>query len=496
MRCLTWCALLAVAAACGDNMSEPVDPGDGVPPAELEALIDDYEEGVITRAELTDALSAYPDSGRSAALGDFIGTSTLLSARDTTYTITTDFDVASDAILVLAPGARVTISADVNVTVAGRFYAAGTPDAPAVIDSPANGVYYDTFALESGPNQIFDAVVEGGRRSIYLAHPDDTRTLIEDTRFDEWSSGAVVGMSSGGITVRRSRFGYETPEADVLGESIRIWSSSTTLIEDNDFSYRRGYRDVIDLQECVEGSWPIVRHNRFDGGEDDAIDLDGCSAFVIGNYIHDFRPADLEVQEAGVNGGGVTGDRPTSRPFIANNVIDGCFHGVGFKDGARPVIVNNTIINSNIGITLYRSATGKPDPDGIALNNVLWNNVGWLDDEPHDVVLNGSWWEGYDHTAGDQATLDARYNITATLAAPYPGEGNLNDDPELELADGETPVPSDGSPAIDSGLGTLDVEDIPLDEALDWLGSDYVGNVRTRDGSAFTAIDRGAIEVK
>jgi len=201
------------------------------------------------------------------------------------------------------------------------------------------------------------------------------------------------------------------------------------------------------------------------------------------------------VQEAGVNGGGVTGDRARSRPFIANNVIDGCFHGVGFKDGARPVIVNNTIINSNIGITLYHSAAGKPDPEGIAINNVLWNNTGWLDDEPHDVVLNGSWWAGYDHTAGDQATLDARYNITATLPAPYPGDGNLSDDPELELEGGEIPVPAGGSPAIDSGLGTFDIDDLPLDEALEWLSSDYVGTIRTRDGSGFTAIDRGAIEV-
>ena len=494
MRRAIW--LLALAAACGDNVGEEVDPGDGVPPAELEALIDDYEDGVITRAELTDALSAFPDSGRSAALGDTIAVSTLLSARESSYTITSDLVVEGGAILVLAPGAKVTISADVNVTIAGRFYAAGTPDAPAVIDSPANGVFYDTFALESGPNQIFDAVVEGGKRSIYLAHPDDTRTLIEDTRFDEWSSGGVVGMSSGNIVVRRSRFGYETPEEDVLGESIRIWSSGATLIEDNEFSYRRGYRDVIDLQECVEGSWPVVRHNRFDGGEDDAVDLDGCSAFVIGNYIHDFRPLDLEVQEAGVNGGGVTGDRPNSHPFIANNIIDGCFHGVGFKDGARPVIVNNTIINSNIGITLYHSAAGKPDPEGIAINNVLWNNTGWLDDEPHDVLLNGTWWAGYDHTAGDQATLDARYNITATLPAPYPGEGNLDDDPELELQGGEIPVPASGSPAIDSGLGTLEIEDIPLEEALDWLSSDYLGMTRTREGSVFTAIDRGAIEVK
>lgn len=491
-----WFLLLALTSGCGDNVGAAVDPGDGVPPDQLEALIDDYQDGVITRDQLRDALGAIPDSGRSIEVSGTIAVSTLLSARDTPYLVSSDLDVAAGAILVLAPGAALTIATDVNVDIAGRFYAVGDADSTVVIDSPADATYYDTFALRGGPNQIFDAEIEGGRRSLYLAHPADTTTLVEDCRFDEWSSAAVAGMDSGGITIRRSRFGYDTPEADVLGESIRIWSSGATLIEDNEFSYRRGYRDVIDLQECVEDSWPVVRHNRFDGGEDDAVDLDGCSAFVIGNYIHDFRPVDLDVQEAGVNGGGVTGDRVSSHPFIANNVIDGCFHGVGFKDGASPVIVNNTIINSNIGIALYHSASGKPDPSGVAVNNVLWNNLGWLDDEPNDVVLNGSWWAGYDHTPGDQASIDARYNITATLAEPYPGEGNLDADPELTLQGGETPVPAEGSPAIDSGLGDLSFEGIPLEQALDWLATDFDGNIRTREGGGFTAIDRGAIEVK
>src|SRR4029079_1806460 len=209
-------------------------------------------------------------------------------------------------------------------------------------------------------------------------------------------------------------------------------------------------------------------------GEDDAVDLDGCSTFVIGNYIHNFRPAVLTVQEAGVNGGGVTGDRVNSHPFIANNVIDSCFHGIGYKDGSSPVIVNNTIINSNIGITLYESAVGKPMPDGVVLNNVLWNNIGWLDDQPNDILLNGFWWAPYKHVHEVQATIDRRSNITATLPDPFPGEGNLNDDPMLELVD-EVPVPAAGSPAIDSALDTMVFDGVPMDQALDFLSTDYRG---------------------
>lgn len=238
----------------------------------------------------------------------------------------------------------------------------------------------------------------------------------------------------------------------------------------------------------------MVVGNTFDGGEDDGVDLDNCSAIVIGNHLRNFRPIDLARQEAGVNGGAITGDGPGSTPFIANNIIEGCFHGIGFKNGARPAIVHNTVVDSNIGITLYQSDVGNPAPAGVAYNNVLWGNVGWLDGLANDVVLNGKWWPSYNQVDEVQATLDAQHNAFSTLAVDYPGQGNHNLDPLLDTSSG-LPELSLGSPAIGSGLEVLSLPDITMIRALEYLESDFAGRGRGRLGEALVAPDRGALQV-
>jgi hypothetical protein len=483
------CVLVLVLAGCGDDIRPPnanrIDA--------LEELVEAYESGAISRDDFRAGIAAFPDDPElDLVLPRLIPFTTLLTARDEPYRITAGMEVARGAILVIEEGAELVIDDGVSVDVNGRLYAVGSEQASIFIHG-ADGARYDTWFLHGGPNQLVHVEVERGDTSLFVDHPFETHTLVESARFDRWHSLAIGQMESSNLTIRGSRFGYNTPPEDELAETVRTRLSGVIIIEDNEFAHRRGYRDVLDLEECVADYWPIVRHNRFDGGEDDAVDLDGCSAFVIGNYIHNFRPADLSEQVGGVNGGGVTGDRVNSHPFIANNVIDSCFHGIGFKDGSSPIIVNNTIINSNIGITLYESAVGKPMPDGLVLNNVLANNVGWLDEQPNDIVLNGKWWSPYNQVDDVQATIDARYNITATLAEPFPGEGNLNDDPMLELAD-EVPVPAAGSPAIDSALGALTFEGVPVEQALELLGTDYRGAPRARSGDDFVDLDRGAVE--
>ena len=50
------------------------------------------------------------------------------------------------------------------------------------------------------------------------------------------------------------------------------------------------------------------------------------------------------------------------------------------------------------------------------------------------------------------------------------------------------PVPMAGSPAVDSGLDTIDIQDAP-DGVLDYLRTDFRGTQRD-----FATIDRGAVE--
>ncbi len=481
--------VILIAGACGDNIK--------IGPTELEALVDSYEEGGISRQDYLVALSDFEDDGSiGQTLSGRLGHTVLLHARAEPYLVAPDFEVARGAILVIEQGARLQIATDAEIEISGRIYAVAPPNNPIYISAKA-GEYYTDLFLRSGPNQLVSVDFSRAARTVHVTHPGSTHTLIENGRFNSWRDLAIAQNNSSGLHVLNSSFGYETPTEEVSGESIRTRNSGRIVIEGSSFSYRTGYRDVLDLQDCLKEpeEWPVVIGNLFDGGEDDGVDLDNCSAIVIGNHIRNFRPIDLTRQDAGVNGGGVTGDGEGSTPFIANNIIEGCFHAVGFKNGAQPAIVNNTIINSNIGITLYQSKEGNPMPAGLAYNNVLAGNVGWLDGANNDVVLNGKWWRGYNQVDEVQATIDARYNIFATLPMVYPGEGNSNDDPQLDSTS-NLPHLLPGSAAIDSGLGEFDLPNFEIQQALDYLQVDFENHPRIRDGSKLVLPDRGALEVQ
>ncbi len=486
MRRLVAVALLLGACDAGPGAREPR------PLTTLEQLVEQYEAGIITRDEFRAGLDELEPADLPSSLVDPIEVSTLLGARDEPYRIDGPLTVGPDAILVVQEGAEIILGNDVDFTIEGRLYAVGT-DATPILFRAEDGSRYGDIVLAGGPNQIVHGRFRRGSRELFVSHRFGLRTLVESCTFDEWNDLAIGQLTSSGLHVLRSSFGLDTPMGGISGETIRTRSSGLIIIEESEFGYRRGYSDVLDLQNCDRDEWPIIIHNRFDGGEDDAIDLDTCSAFVVGNRISNFSPADLSVMVQGVNGGGITGDKQ-SHPVIVNNVIDNCFHGIGFKNGATPIIVNNTITNSNIGVTLYQSDQTQPQPHGVLINNVLAGNTSWIGDPtPQEIILNGKWWPTYNQIDDVQATIDARFNITATLPTPYEGEGNLADDPILDVVDG-IPVPGANSPALDSGLGALDFADVPMDQVLEYLSTDILGAARARSGSELPGIDRGAVE--
>ncbi len=137
-------------------------------------------------------------------------------------------------------------------------------------------------------------------------------------------------------------------------------------------------------------------------------------------------------------------------------------------------------------------------PSAVAINNILGGNVGWqagsTPSEENVVVLNGKWWPPYNQVDDVQATIDARFNMTSTLLAPYPGEGNLADDPLFDSSQ-TYPRLTPNSPATDSGLEILgELGTVDADRARTYLGSDFEGNARAVTGGNLPNIDRGAFE--
>lgn len=490
------------------------DPLEAAPQtaSRLERLVDAYEGGKITQDEFRDAIAAIADPGVPARLDCDISGTTVLAPRSEPYRIVSNISVRPGAILVIQPGAEIILASDARLTVSGRLYAIGSQNAPIRFRAVGSDRYGE-IRLKNGPNRIVWSEFDRGRTLLYVEHYGVKRTVIEKSRFNNWRNVAIeqrnydpfhvlrwyLHMSgpvltdrsgAGGLEILQSKFGLETPREET-SEVIRSrWTDRLTIAE-SEFGVLYGYNDAIDLQDCLIDSWPLIYRNRFYGGEDDAIDVDECSAFVVGNLIQNFRPRDLSGH---ANGGGVTGAGRGSRPVIVNNIIDGNFHGIGFKDGARPVIINNTVINNNIGVAVYQSEAGAPMPHAILINNILWKNVSWRDAGVlQNIVTNGKWWHEYLQDGDKQGTFDAVHNIISGMPRGYRGERNRDADPLLTMVDG-SPTPVAGSPAIDSGLGDLSVEDAPMDEVLKYLSMDYRGVPRRREGRRFVAIDRGAVE--
>ena len=444
----------------------------------LSSLVDEFEANDISTDEFVERLEKLPADEVPGRLQGSLRHPLLLNRRETPYEIG-DLTVEESGLLVVAPGVSIQVREGAEVFAKGRFYAMGTKAHPISI-SGAEDARFDSFTLSRSRHHIQHTALSGGRILLQVLNTGDNPVVVRSSRFDYWSESAVEMDSSDGLQLLNNRFGLDTPLEAVEGEAVK-GKLSAIRIAGNVFGQRRRRDDVIDIGPCEEGQIPQILNNRFLGGEDDAIDLDDCSALVSGNHITGFIPTE---PRGNANGGGITGSG-SSRPFIANNIIEQCYHGIGFKDGARPVIVNNTIVDCQVGITLYASRDASPGATGVVINNILHNRDSETG-EPQDILLDGSWWPNY--SSKSKGKIVAEHNLTGT---PVPGTGNIVGDPKLERPNG-IPTPGHDSPARDSGLVfSRSVEGFPDALIRATLAHDFLGQPRPDGGRR---ANRGAVE--
>ena len=445
-----------------------------------------YDEGVFSRDQLLETLEQNLESTPPSSWEGTLKES--LYFPEGSYEITGDFTIRAGSTVVLDAGVEWVLDRRVSVEIEGRILALGDEASPIVLRGEEDRLY--TVLRATGGPDLFEHVrFSYGERLLQIRGEGEHR--IHRASFDAWSTQALDLVSTDVVHVTDSRFGLDTPDDFALGEAVH-GVDSPVRIEGSTFGYIGGYLDAIDLGDCELPDIPVLASNHFMGGEDDAIDLDDCTAIVVGNLIENYRPEDLDSQVQNMNGGGVTGSG-SSTPLLINNVIRNCFHAVGFKDGAEPLLLHNTITDNHIGVTLYQSSSGANAPHGTLVNNVLWNNRNWFDDSPQDVLLNGRWWPNYSQESGDQATLDAHHNLAS---AQLEGTQNLAGDPLLLWENG-IPFPASGSPAIDSAANAdLATGPFPAEEVWSWLEYDCLGQPRPQTDGVFQAPDRGAVEIQ
>ncbi len=223
--------------------------------------------------------------------------------------------------------------------------------------------------------------------------------LIEDCYVHHVSS-AIVANSAFSAVVRRCH---------VSDFSETIYNSTPVLVEDCLLeNMTAGSSDALEIQGALAGWACTVRRctaRNSTGGNSDAYDANGSSGVLFEDCIaHNFTDKGVSLGAAGEGGSadyGIT---------VKNCLLYNLGTGVAIKDGTTLNLIQNTIANSAIGLSLYQKFATPADGGHVTngYNNIIWGNTTGIS------LLNDS---------------SLVQNYSDLQDTNYPGLGNISQDP-------------------------------------------------------------------
>ena len=136
------------------------------------------------------------------------------------------------------------------------------------------------------------------------------------------------------------------------------------IVENCELGRTTGYADVIDFTGGKRpGPVPQFLNNRFLGGSDDGLDLDGGDGYVEGNTFMNFQKANASTSEAHAIATGLY-QGVTSNVTIVRNIFVNNDHDILLKEGAQAHVAHNTFVDSRIGTISLRELERRTQPPG------------------------------------------------------------------------------------------------------------------------------------
>ncbi|GMV96341.1 MAG: hypothetical protein AMXMBFR83_07070 [Phycisphaerae bacterium] len=261
-----------------------------------------------------------------------------------------------------------------------------------------------------------------------------SRLLIDHV---SWSGTNVtlIEMNHPSVIIQNSTFPSISGAELVHGE----WLSGAEylIIRNNVFGTTTGYNDVIDFSGCKRPG-PILQvlDNVFEGGGDDAVDMDGTDAHLEGNvFMHFHKNNSSSSSSNALATGRWSTSGQSSDVTVVRNLFFDNDHALLLKEGCFARFENNTVVGSVIAAINYGEPERGVAPGlGAAIENtIFWNNAATF----QNVI------------AGVQISMN--YSIAPAAEHSY-GVGNLDADPLF------VDPPADfhlqpGSPALGSAPG-------------------------------------------
>jgi hypothetical protein len=386
---------------------------------------------------------------------------TIWSPENGQYRITGDLTVPAGITLTIMPGTTVFFGQGAQLIVEGRLAAEGLPEAnvyfaPAPNVTDWEGIH---FVNTTADNRITHAILQGSTRTDGMVELDNSRATIENSVFENADRRRITAINSS-LIVRNSTFAdfdvSGTPENNVLEH---IWGRNVIaggemIIENNVFGVTPGHNDAIDFDAGHRLSGdpvPQILNNTFNGGGDDALDIEG-DFYVQGNVFKHYRKdayhAAVDSGESNVISAGDT-HNVGHHYVVTGNVFYDCDHVTLVKESSFMTFTNNTVVGvdqgahaNSIGAINFDLAAGEPEGRGAYLDGNIFVNT--------PLVFN------YLDTGAVATDLTVNRSILPA-GEHYGGAGNIDADARLtDPAGGDFTLKS-GSPAFGSGPVGVDM---------------------------------------
>ncbi len=385
------------------------------------------------------SLDVWYDDGSTTSSPGNIAANTTWTAGAGPHVVNGNVVIASGATLTIEAGATIYFAQGAILTVNGRLLAEGTASRRIQLTrlpGTANtwgGIRFTNSLLE---NRITFADVEFAATADPITAHNST-ILIDHVVFSG-TTRTIIELNNSSALIRNSVFPSIVDNETIHGNGMP--ASGYVIIEGNYFGGTTGYSDIIDFTGGKRPG-PILQvlNNTFDGGSDDAVDIDGTDAHIEGNlfqHIHQDAPRDSASHAIATDN--------NSEVTVARNVFYDNDHAVLLKNGAFLTAHNNTIVGCTIAAISFDETNRNVNPGRGALLDgcILWNNAALF----RFLYFN--------HPT--ETNTDLTVNRSITQGTNWPGVGNLNLNPLFvdNNSDWRLAV---GSPGIGTGPNGLDM---------------------------------------
>ena len=388
------------------------------------------------------AIVIWYDDGSTQGVSGTLAANTTWAASAGPFVVNGNLNVPAGVTLTVEPGTTIYFAQGASVTVAGRLLAEGTESRrirftrqPGTANT-WGGIRFNNSTLD---NRITYADIDFASTADTITA--SSSTILVDNVIVSGTSRTIIDLSNSSALIRNSVFPTIADNEAIHG--VGMPANGYVIIDGNYFGGTTGYSDIIDFTGGQRPG-PILQvlNNTFNGGSDDALDLDATDAHIEGNVFMNIHQDAIRDS----TGNAIATDTQAEVTIVRNVFIDND-HMLLLKNGSSAIVQNNTVVGIRTNATSTALAgviNFFEDRPGVTFGAgaVLDGNIFW------DVDANR-------HFVNVGLGVTITVNNSLLGGTNHPGTGNINADPMFV---GSTdPRLREGSPAIGAGPLGLDM---------------------------------------